>query len=189
MTTAPAPARTIYSAVAVANWFIERNRIEPCELTHLKLQKLLYFAQGWYLAYHNAPLFEDPIEAWKYGPVVRSVYYALNDRRKNEVITEPIEGYVLQGENYKVIGTPGMSFRDDGTEVFMVSIWKNYSRMNPWELVSISHAKESPWDRVSKSLEVSYDDAGVGWGIGFSSTVIPVELMKSYFKSLLSEAS
>jgi uncharacterized phage-associated protein len=185
MTDNAEPARTIYSAIAVANWFIEQNRIDPSELTHLKLQKLLYFSQGWYLAYHNVPLFEDPIEAWRYGPVVRSVYHALSDRRKSEVITDPIEGYVLQGTYYKVSGTPGMSFRDDGTEFFMVSIWKNYSKMSPWELVSISHAKESPWDRVSKSLEVSYDDACIGWGIGFSCTVIPVELMKSYFKSLL----
>jgi uncharacterized phage-associated protein len=75
-----------------------------------------------------------------------------------------------------------MSFRDDGTEFFMVPIWKNYSWMNQWELVSISHAKGSPWDRVSKSLEACYEDASIGWGIGFSGTVITVELMRSYFK-------
>jgi uncharacterized phage-associated protein len=99
--SSPEPARLIYSAIAVANRFIERNRAYPSELTYLKLEKLLYFAQGWYPAYHNVPPFEDPIEAWRYGPIVRSVYHALSDRRKNEVITDPIEVYVLQGVDYK----------------------------------------------------------------------------------------
>ncbi|MDR1081022.1 MAG: hypothetical protein LBQ79_08705 [Deltaproteobacteria bacterium] len=44
------------SAIAVANWFIEKNRTDPSELTHLKIQKMLDFAQGWHLAYFDVPL-------------------------------------------------------------------------------------------------------------------------------------
>jgi uncharacterized phage-associated protein len=36
----------INSAAAVVNWFIERNETDNVDLTHLKIQKLLYFAQG-----------------------------------------------------------------------------------------------------------------------------------------------
>jgi uncharacterized phage-associated protein len=83
MKDAADPSPVINSAIAVANWFIEQNRIAPSDLTHLKIQKMLYFAQGWHLAYFDVPLFEDPIEAWKYGPVVRPVYRALNGRPKS----------------------------------------------------------------------------------------------------------
>lgn len=43
-------------------------------LTNLKLQKLLYYQQGFHLAFFGTPLFSDTVEAWMYGPVVPSVY-------------------------------------------------------------------------------------------------------------------
>ncbi|MDR1166980.1 MAG: DUF4065 domain-containing protein [Deltaproteobacteria bacterium] len=127
MTEAPSPVRIINSAIAASNWLIFRNRTDPSELTPLKLQKELYFAQGWHLAYHDVPLFEDPIEAWKYGPVVSSVYFALSSRVKNEVITEPIKGYIVQDGVYS-IGVPEMKFPDGDDGEFMRSVWKSYSK-------------------------------------------------------------
>lgn len=44
-------------------------------ITNLKLQKMLYYMQGFHLAYFREPLFEDEIEAWMYGPVVPKVYH------------------------------------------------------------------------------------------------------------------
>lgn len=43
-------------------------------LTNLKLQKLLYYQQGYHLAAFGTPLFSENIEAWMYGPVVPTVY-------------------------------------------------------------------------------------------------------------------
>lgn len=43
-------------------------------ITHLKLQKLLYFIQGWHLGIFGYPAFEEEIEAWPHGPVVPEVY-------------------------------------------------------------------------------------------------------------------
>ena len=43
-------------------------------LTNLKLQKLLYYEQGYHLAAFNAPLFDEAVEAWMYGPVVPVAY-------------------------------------------------------------------------------------------------------------------
>src|SRR2546428_134892 len=45
-------------------------------LTPLHVQKLLYYVQGWSLALRGTPAFSDDIEAWRYGPVVESVYQA-----------------------------------------------------------------------------------------------------------------
>ena len=43
-------------------------------ISTMKLQKLVYYSQAWHLAWDEAPMFEDEIEAWAAGPVVRSLY-------------------------------------------------------------------------------------------------------------------
>ena len=43
-------------------------------MTNMKLQKMLYYQQGFHLAYFGTPLFDKDIEAWMFGPVVPSVY-------------------------------------------------------------------------------------------------------------------
>ena len=59
----------------IADWFLNRvDRESGDAITHLKLQKLLYFAQAWHLANKGSPLFDDEFQAWAHGPVVRSIY-------------------------------------------------------------------------------------------------------------------
>ena len=45
-------------------------------MTHMKLQKLVYYSQAWGLVWDDAPLFEQRIEAWANGPVCPELYYA-----------------------------------------------------------------------------------------------------------------
>lgn len=54
-----------YKAIDIAKWFINEIHPEP-----LKLQKLLYLAQGYSYAFYDEPLFADDMEAWVHGPVV-----------------------------------------------------------------------------------------------------------------------
>ena len=68
-----------YTAEQIASWFLLYNNLKVEEegadsITNLKLQKLLYYAQGCYLALENKPLFNDNIVAWKHGPVVECIY-------------------------------------------------------------------------------------------------------------------
>jgi hypothetical protein len=99
----------LYSAASVTNWFIAKNCPISVELSHLKIQKLLYFAQGWHLAFFSCPLFEDPIEAWRHGPVVNSIYLALRKYKKYDNITEFVAGPVIIDGKYE-IGIPKMMF-------------------------------------------------------------------------------
>ncbi|OQY42717.1 MAG: hypothetical protein B6240_13665 [Desulfobacteraceae bacterium 4572_87] len=48
-------------------------------ISNLKLQKLVYYAQGFYLALYDEPLFNEPIEAWTHGPVIRELYRSYNE--------------------------------------------------------------------------------------------------------------
>ena len=62
------------TASKVANVFLKLAQEKNEELTNLKLQKLVYYAQAWYLAIYEKPLFDDEIEAWIHGPAVPSIY-------------------------------------------------------------------------------------------------------------------
>jgi uncharacterized phage-associated protein len=59
-------------AAAVIAEFRRQYPDEP--ITALKLQKLVYYAQAWHLADTGAPLFDEAIEAWRDGPVVRALF-------------------------------------------------------------------------------------------------------------------
>jgi uncharacterized phage-associated protein len=76
-----------YSPLAIANYFIELAKKKDKFITPMKLQKLVYFAHGWCLALSDEPLIDEKIEAWKYGPVVTSLYHEFK-RYGNDGIKE-----------------------------------------------------------------------------------------------------
>ena len=60
-----------YHAQQIADYFLFKAEQQGQErLSHMKLQKLLYYAHGLHLAVGRGPLFPEIIEAWTYGPVV-----------------------------------------------------------------------------------------------------------------------
>ena len=68
----------IYDALTIAKWIINKIHPEP-----LKLQKLLYLAQGYSYAFYDRPLFYDELEGWVHGPVVRDVYNKFSSYQYN----------------------------------------------------------------------------------------------------------
>lgn len=70
----------IYDALTIAKWIINRVHPEP-----LKLQKLLYLAQGYSYAFYDRPLFHDELEGWVHGPVVRDVYNIFSSYQFNAI--------------------------------------------------------------------------------------------------------
>jgi uncharacterized phage-associated protein len=66
---------SIYSASTIADYFLAKAQTDEELLSNLKLQKLIYFAQGLHLASEGTPLFNDEIKAWEYGPVVPELYH------------------------------------------------------------------------------------------------------------------
>lgn len=64
------------TAREVARYFLANQDEEAGELiSNLKLQKLIYYAQGFHLAVFGQPLFGDKIKAWAHGPVVPDVWH------------------------------------------------------------------------------------------------------------------
>lgn len=97
----------------------------------VKVQKLLYYCQGWHLAFTGNPIFDDPIEAWDLGPVVPSVFRA---DKYNE-------------------GRPPSSELDDASLQTAHWVAGRYGSLSASELVALTH-DEDPWkdaDRVGPS--------------------------------------
>ncbi|MCL1932672.1 MAG: DUF4065 domain-containing protein [Candidatus Azobacteroides sp.] len=101
-----------YKALDIANKILAKaSSSDAGELiSNMKLQKLLYYQQGFHLAYFGTPLFNEEIEAWMYGPVVPSVYAFYKDfdnqgiKHDEAVITLSHKEEALFDEVYKIYG-------------------------------------------------------------------------------------
>lgn len=132
----------------VARLFIEiaasRNKDGGGDLmTNLRLQKLLYFAQGWHLARYGKPLFNEPIDAWKYGPVVPAVYYEYNENGKNG-----IDGN----------GDIDLSVFDENEYALILDVLREYDKFSTNELVSLSHVPNAPWSQTKQSSTIPQNE-------------------------------
>ena len=67
------------SPAHIATFLIIESRDRGDLLTNLKLQKLLYYAQAWYLALFNSAIFNEDFQAWMHGPVLPSQYHRFKD--------------------------------------------------------------------------------------------------------------
>jgi uncharacterized phage-associated protein len=63
----------------VSDYLLTDGRGRGDVLTNLKLQKLLYYAQAWYLVRNDRPIFREDFEAWIHGPVLPSQYHRFKD--------------------------------------------------------------------------------------------------------------
>lgn len=158
----------MYSAQDIAKWFLYKNNSEKKEkialnddyevyegITHLKLQKLLYNAQGVHLAITNEKIFSEPLEAWEHGPVVRNVYDTYCVFGRNQIIIPCTE------ENNKIIQKIESDRKAQET---LELVYENFSIYTAWQLREMSHVKGGPWDRTPKNQEID------------------INLIKDYFK-------
>ena len=64
-----------FNSKAVANHFLELAKRDGQTIDPMKIQKLAYYAHGFFLALYDKPLLDDRVEAWKWGPVIPSLYH------------------------------------------------------------------------------------------------------------------
>jgi uncharacterized phage-associated protein len=170
----------MYDVRAIANWFLDRAERDGQQLTAMKLQKLAYVAHGWHLAYFDQPLVYDPVEAWKWGPVFRSLY-----REFRDFGSEPIACHAtaFDGASLEVreIGIQDYApLRDPhAMDPFLENIWKLYGGYSAGQLSDITHQPGTPWSQIVE---------GMGGSI-LPFTVIPNKLIEEHYKKLLDERS
>ena len=127
-------------------------------LSTIKLQKLVYYAKAWSLAWDEDPLFSEPIQAWANGPVSPDLY-ALH------------KGHFFCPETFA--GADVTHLTEQQKENINI-VLKDYGDKSPQYLVALSHS-EDPWK-----------DARIGYGSGERCTnEISDESIAEYYTSLL----
>lgn len=124
------------SAKDIANYFLTLADPEIGEgISNLKLQKLCYYAQGFYLAIYDKPLFDEPIRAWAHGPVVESLYREYKDYEANIIpIPDDID----------------LSIYEPATQEFLNEVYSVYGQYSAWKLRNMTH-EEPPWKEAYKA--------------------------------------
>lgn len=145
----------------VAKWFAGRKKNG---LRMKKLQKLCYYAQGWFLALYGRPLFKGKFRAWAHGPVNRKLW---NEFREISYDKIPASEFKSPDRNLKL--TP---FTKEERE-FLKRVWATYGKYSGVELEILTH-QETPWLEQREGLHTFEN----------SDRVISEESMKSYYRTL-----
>ena len=170
-----------YDAVAMANYFLDLAKERGQTLTPMKVQKLVYFAHGWHLAIKGTPLIDEQVEAWSYGPVIRSLYREFREYGDREITdkgfffkprTKPDGGITYRIVRPDVADDPtAASF----TKHLLDKIWQVYGSYTAIQLSNMTHEPGTPWRQVQ--------DAYLGKLLP-KGTDIPAESIRSYFRGL-----
>lgn len=139
-------------AKTVANYMIYIMSDAFDDLTNMKINKLLYYAQGHYLSKFGKPLFDDRIEAWDHGPVVPAVYHA----------------YKIYGDSPIKDYDPGLlSQITPEAEDILYGVARQYGKYTASMLRNKTHVVGSPWDQVYRPNQ--------------SNIEIPLTAIREYF--------
>ncbi|NEP56957.1 MAG: SocA family protein [Symploca sp. SIO2G7] len=116
-------------ALTVAKYILQSQDQEDPDVTNLKLQKLLYYVQGFFVAKYGITIFDDDIEAWQHGPVVPTVYHQYKTSG-NSIIPVPQEAVSLE--------------IDDEQIAFLHEVLGVHSQYSAWALREMTY-QELPW--------------------------------------------
>lgn len=113
---------------------MDNESLDSFGVSHLKIQKMLYFCQGYYLGLYNKPLFDDKIEAWQHGPVVPSVYAQL--KRDNHSYIIPSKAYLMDDDEISALNAK--------KKEMIESVFQAKGQYSAWKLRDETHT-QSPW--------------------------------------------
>jgi uncharacterized phage-associated protein len=127
-------------------------------ISNLKLQKLVYYAQAWHLALHDAPLFDQDFQAWIHDPVIPSLYQDYKSFGWQPILKE---------------ATPNLP---PTVSQFLEEVAGEYFACDAYELEQMTHIEE-PWRRARGNLLPDQPCNGV----------IKKEWMKEYYRKRVQE--
>jgi len=153
------PPKTIRNMRDVTAMIVAEQVVDFCNahgdlITNLRLQKLLYYIQAWFLALHNEPLFSDPIVASASGPIQETVF-----------------------SEYQYCGIGPIVRPSRGRQVpkklagHIQDVMEAYGHLSTFDLERVSKSEE-PWRSARQNLDLG--DA--------ARPVIPMEVMKRFYE-------
>jgi len=164
-----------YSSKAVANYFLDLAKASRNPVTPMKIQKLVYMASGWHIALTKGEsLINEQVEAWKYGPVIPSLYDEFK-QFGNDAITKLATEIDANGTTLSLTA-PQVSNDDSYVKGLLDKVWEVYGTYTPYQLSNMTHQQGTPW------YQTWHEDGGhVDMG-----TDIPKERIQEHFTRLAS---
>lgn len=152
----------MYEAKDILSWFINQlDENSGSAITPLKAQKLLYYAQAWFLALYNEKLINEDFEAWAHGPVIRSMYYGLSEF-----------GYSTVSKNASFL-EEAKEVTDERAQDLLPQIEELYGVYDAKYLEELTH-QETPWIEARKGFEPEER----------CTNIISNETMQNYYREL-----
>ena len=151
----------LYTPQHIANFFLSKTNID-----NLKLNKLVYISYGWGLAY-DMNLFNEPIQAWRFGPVIPSIYHEFKEYGAKRIDRLSTIFDISLGETIKPQVT------NEKVIDLLKVVYKEYGVLDSLYLVDLTHMEGSPWFETYKDNDYCLE--------------IPKKTIESYYKKLKNE--
>lgn len=140
-----------YSTMQIANVFIDKainGKID--NLTPMKLQKLMFFAQSWYVRQTGDLLFDDAFARWKYGPVLPAVFQIFKPFGSNKITQKAKD---VNGIEFSINSS-------DADEIlnFIDEIINEYGGFTGPELSSMTQQQGTAWNLNKNNLYIEPTD-------------------------------
>ena len=119
----------MYSALSIAHYLVRESAKQKIALTPFKVEFMVCFAHGWHLAIDGRPLIDEPLKAYRHGPVIESVhkFYSKVKRIETTVNQEMID-----------------PLKEKDCE-FLNGILVYYGHLNELEMQTLCTNEGTPW--------------------------------------------
>jgi uncharacterized phage-associated protein len=159
---------------AIANLVLDIADSCQISIRPLKLQKIIYFEHGWWLALESKPLIRQAIEAWEFGPVVRVFYDAFKNTPPNTPIsTRATYSDLMLGKD----GAISASLNAEELSLFK-KIFLHYAQIKEYDLVEMTHVAGGPWETIRREKVFSLHSI-----IGNQSIKGHFDMFKNHFEA------
>jgi uncharacterized phage-associated protein len=156
-----------YSPSLVANAFLYKAQLTRAQVSHMKLQKLVFFVHAWSLAATGSSYVSERPEAWTYGPVFDSLYHELKNFGSGNINTYLTQMNPESGERQAMLPV----FSDNAFWELLNQVWDRYSHFSALQLSALTHEPGGPWEQARQ--------AHVGW--------LADESILNYYKPMISD--
>jgi uncharacterized phage-associated protein len=143
-----------YPPAIVANAVLYRARQRGLFISHLKLQKLVFFTHAWGLAILDTPFVEERPEAWSHGPVFGSLFYRLKDLG-HQNISDYIETVDGETNTYQTLMP---SSEDADFWSILDQVMARYGCFTALQLSALGHESGGPWEQARKARQALIAD-------------------------------
>lgn len=145
-----------FNSLDVASEFLRLANSNNKTLTSMQINKLVYIAHGFFVGNTGNPLIDEPVQAWQYGPVIKSLYHEFKQFGRS--VINP-SGYIKNPSH--------LSADAKGLIKKVYDIYKDYSGL---DLSNITHQAGTPWTSAYN---------------GRQNIEIPHDTIEHYYKSLI----